>query len=195
MSDDAYHAFSIPNLYHWLKNKYTNCLNFEHTIFLTEHIVDALLNNAGFTIIKKSNYKSHSIFYLCKKQKCEFKKIPNNYNEYKSLFIDYINYNLDIVSNINFNIKNTQTPVYLFGAHIFSQALLTFGLDSEKILAIIDNSKLKYKKRLYGTTFVVDSPDILKSEESPLVILKAGVYTEEIKAGILNNINPSTTFI
>ena len=39
------------------------------------------------------------------------------------------------------------------------------------------------------------APKILKDIESPLVVLKAAMYTEEIKKDILENINPNTRFI
>jgi hypothetical protein len=41
---------------------------------------------------------------------------------------------------------------------------------------------------------MVESPRILKDVESPVVILKAGVYTQEISDDILSNINPTTIF-
>ena len=40
----------------------------------------------------------------------------------------------------------------------------------------------------------VESPKIIKDVETPIVILKAGVYNEEIKKDIIENINPNTEF-
>jgi len=48
---------------------------------------------------------------------------------------------------------------------------------------------------LYGTDLIVESPKILKDDMNPLVILKAGVYNNEIKNDILNNINKNTVII
>ena len=50
-------------------------------------------------------------------------------------------------------------------------------------------------KRLYGTTLEVNSPKILKNNKNPTVILRAGVYNEEIKKDIISNINSDTVFI
>jgi hypothetical protein len=47
--------FSLPNLLNWLEKKYTNCINFEHSIFLTEPYVDYLLTKHGFRILEKIN--------------------------------------------------------------------------------------------------------------------------------------------
>ncbi|MCW1376584.1 class I SAM-dependent methyltransferase, partial [Campylobacter jejuni] len=45
--------FSLPNMEKWLENKFTNCLNFEHTIFLSENILEFLLQKHKFKIIQK----------------------------------------------------------------------------------------------------------------------------------------------
>ena len=58
--------FSVPNLREMIKRKYTNALNFEHTIFLTENYIEYLLNKYKLRIIKKKYFKKdHSIFYAC----------------------------------------------------------------------------------------------------------------------------------
>ena len=53
----------------------------------------------------------------------------------------------------------------------------------------------KHEKRLYGTNLKVFSPKIIKEEEKPIIILKAGVYNEEIKEDIYRNINSEAIFI
>ena len=51
-----------------LRRNYTNCLNFEHTIFLTEELIEFMLSNYGFEILKKDYFlDDHSIFYSTKK--------------------------------------------------------------------------------------------------------------------------------
>jgi hypothetical protein len=92
-------------------------------------------------------------------------------------------------------IENCDYPVYLFGAHIFSQYLLKSGLNGSVIVNILDNDQKKQNKRLYGTNLTVESPEILRNVKNPVVILKAGFYNEEIKSDIINNINPKTTFL
>lgn len=63
------------------------------------------------------------------------------------------------------------------------------GLNTEKIINILDNNSNKQEKRLYGTKFIVKSPKILKDQGDSLVILNVGVYNDEIKKDILENIN------
>ena len=60
---------------------------------------------------------------------------------------------------------------------------------------ILDNDTNKHGKRLYGTNLKVFSPSLLKKEINPVLILKAGVYNEEIKNDIINNYNSKTIFL
>ena len=186
--------FAYPKLTSWLKQNFTNALNFEHTI-LIDDFVEYLFINQGFEIIEKKSYLDHSFFYTAiKKEKKNINlKILNKYNEYKSLYLNFVSYHEKLVKELNFKIKNSKEPVYLFGAHIFATYLFSFGL-SKNISGILDNSKLKQNRRLYGTDFIVLSPKVLKGYNSVNVILKAGLYNDEIKKDILENINPNVIF-
>ena len=55
------HIFSVPNLFKYLENHYTNCMNFEHTMFLSEYFIDYLLNLYWYEIVDKEYFKEHSI--------------------------------------------------------------------------------------------------------------------------------------
>lgn len=189
------HIFSFPNLHEFLKNKFTNTLNFEHTTFLTEEITDLLLKKVGFEIIEKEYYGKHSIFYACKKsfsQNVEFKS--SIYRNNKSLFLNYVEYYQNEVKNLNNLIEKHNGKVFLFGGHIFSQFLIFNGLNTNKITSILDNSKMKQGNRLYGTSFMVESPNTLKNYNNPSVILKTASYNEEIKKDIINNISKNVIF-
>jgi len=193
-------VFGYPNLEYLFSNKFTNAINFEHTILMTEIYVDYFLNEAGFEIIKKIPYENHSHFYSVRKNPViKDRKIDLNfdklYEKYKLMFNQFINYHLKMVKEINEYVDRSNSSVFLFGAHIFSQYLISFGLKTEKIKFILDNSPIKIDRRLYGTNLVVKSPKILKEYSNPLVILKAGLYNKEIKDDIINNINSETKFI
>lgn len=189
--------FSIPNLQEMIKRKYTNALNFEHTLYLDEVILDFLCKLFSFKIIKKQYFKKdHSIFFALKKtSNTKFTKIKNNYKKNKKLFQDYFK-NYDILTKkINKGVRlHKNRNVFLFGAHVFSQYLISLGLNQNKILYILDNDKMKQNQRLYGTKLSVKSPEILKNYNSPLVVLKAGVYNDEIRKQIYK-INKSTKII
>lgn len=178
------HIFTFPTLLPMLEKKWTNCLNFEHTVFLTEDITEYILEKCGFKILEKKYYGNpHSVFYATEKigQTAELPVTKNHYDEYQKLFMDYVNYHVDMIKDLNEKIEKTNKPVYLFGGHIFSQFLLAFGLKSDKIVSILDNSPMKQGKRLYGTTLLVESPEILKDMNEVNLILKVASYEEEIK--------------
>ena len=99
------------------------------------------------------------------------------------------------MKKINNYISNHNGNIYLFGGHVFSQYLISYGLNTKNIKCILDNDINKQKHRLYGTDLIVESPKILKDDMNPLVILKACVYNNEIKNDILNNINKNTVII
>jgi hypothetical protein len=190
--------FSIPNMGVMLKNKYTNCINFEHTMFLSEPYVEYFLNKHSFELINKQYFRNnHSIFYCAKKVSNNLKvNLPEGlYELNKNTFQAYIDHHINDVNGINKVINNTNIPVYLFGAHVFSQYLISFGLDTSNIVCLLDNDSRKENKRLYGTSLISKSPKILKDIPGALVILRAGVYNDEVKNDILNNINPNIKFI
>jgi SAM-dependent methyltransferase len=188
--------FGYPNLEFLFSNKFTNAINFEHTFLMTDYFVDYLLATTGFKIIEKVNYENHSHFYTVEKttSTIEF-NLENKYDHYKKMFIEYIDYHLSLVKELNDKIEESDNPVFLFGAHIFSQYLLSFGLNQNKIINILDNSPIKQDKRLYGTNLNVVSPKILEKYKQPIVILKAGLYNQEIMDDVLQNINNKTVFI
>jgi len=184
---------AYPQITSWLGKKYTNALNFEHTILIDDFIEYLFIEN-GFAVSDKNMYKDHSTFFVIeKKEKKLSTSIPNKYKEYKSLFLNFISYHEKLVKELNLKIQNTSKPVYLFGAHIFATYLFSFGLDM-RLAGILDNSKLKQNRRFYGTDFVVSSPSVLKGLGEVNIILKAGLYNDEIKKDILENINPSVKF-
>ena len=191
--------FSLPNMEEMLKRKYTNCINFEHTVFLTEPYINHLLSQHRFSLLDKQYFKDdHSIFYAyIKDSNTKMINLPVGlYESNKKLYLDYVSYHKKLIASLHKKLikKDNDQSVYLFGAHVFAQYLIELGLDLNNIVCLLDNDKNKQGKRLYGTNLRVDSPKILKDIESPVVILKAGVYNKEIKADIVNNINSNVTF-
>lgn len=190
--------FTLPNMQVMLENNYTNCINFEHTMYLTEPYIEYFLAKYGFDIVEKQYFKKdHSIFYCAKKTGNDslVNLSDTLYELNKNTFQKYIDYHITDINKINEVISKVDVPVYLFGAHVFSQYLISFGLDTSNIVSLLDNDARKENKRLYGTSLISKSPKILKDISSAIVILRAGVYNEEVKKDILTNINPNIIFI
>lgn len=183
--------FAYPNLTVWLSKKYTNALNFEHTMLLTDCFIDVLLVEYGFRVTDKTFYKEHSVLYTAEKLDSPdpVPILENKYSEYKKLFLDFIGYHEKLVADLNQKIDAFDGEVYVFGAHIFSQYLFQFGLKKEKTASLLDNSSLKQGKRLYGTSLQVESPEVLREKGKVGVVLRVGIYREEILRQ-LQEINP-----
>ena len=126
-----------------------------------------------------------------------YKTFKNLFTNNKKLFLEFVNYHKKLVHNLNKKITKIKKKqkIFLFGAHVFSQYLISFGLKIEHVKYILDNDTNKHGKRLYGTNLKVFSPSLLKKEINPVLILKAGVYNEEIKNDIINNYNSKTIFL
>lgn len=192
------HIFSIPNMNVMLNEKHGNMLNFEHTVCLQEDYIEYLLIKNSFKILEKQYFKNdHSIFYMTEKSNEQYDIIDkiHFYEQNKQKLNNYINHFLSFSSDINKKISESRSKIYLFGAHITSQFLISMGLNTENIFSIIDNDHIKQEKRLYGTNLTVKSPKILSSEKDPMVILVPGAYNNEIKKDIISNINRNTIFI
>lgn len=191
-------VFSLPNMQAMMERKYTNCINFEHTVLLTEPYVEYLLAKHGFRLQAKEYFMDdHSIFYAAVRDA----GVPSQslsaglYELNKGLYLNYLQYHQHLIAELNDATRQATSPIYLFGAHVFAQYLIAFGLDTAKIVCILDNDKKKHGRRLYGTQLQVNSPSCLRDVDNPWVILKAGVYNDEIKADILSNINPNVRFL
>lgn len=191
--------FSVPALRAHLQQLFTNTLNFEHTYFCTEEYILWLCKSYGYELIDKHDYNTdHSVFYAFVRTAAvpaPLPLYPDLYQENKTMFMNWVQFHKNLVDSMNLQIRNTNSKVFLFGAHVFSQFLLSFGLDESRIECILDNSQAKQGKRLYGTNLMVHSPKILKQPYIPKVILRSGVFNQEIKQDIINNINHTTLFL
>lgn len=189
--------FSVPDLSEWLKRKYTNCINFEHTVYLTEPYVEFLMAKYGFRVLEKQKIMDgHSIFYaVVRDENVEGGKLSKDlYAENFKVYSDFVVYYESLAAELNEKLRNWDGEVYLFGAHVFSQYLIAFGLDVSNVASLLDNDSRKQGKRLYGTTLYVASPEVLRGKNNVAVILKAGIYNEEIKQGIASKINDSVVY-
>ena len=182
------HIFSIPRLDLWLQRQYSNALNFEHSVLLTEGMIDALLQSAGFAILEKRYFRDdHSIFYATEKQSAPtFPVVVCEYAQNRTLFLDHVQAQQDAVERINRALAASHDrDVFLFGAHAFSQFLVGYGLDVSRVVSILDNDPAKHGKRLYGTRFMIQGTNALKEARRPVVVLRTGAYREEIVQGLL----------
>ncbi|PZP21952.1 class I SAM-dependent methyltransferase [Pseudomonas kuykendallii] len=190
--------FSVPNMKVMVERKFTNCLNFEHTVYLSEQYIEFLLAGNGFKLERKEYFRDdHSIFYAAVRDDdlSDAELSGSLYQENKKLYLDYVDHHKALIKSINERVAAEQgRDVYLFGAHVQAQYLIGFGLDISRIKAVLDNDKNKTGKRLYGTDLNVATPASLVGINRPMVIIRAGTFTQEIMEQI-TALNPTTEFL
>ena len=190
--------FSVPNMRVMLQRCYTNCLNFEHTLFLTEEYIEFLLARHGFRLLERHYFQDdHSIFYAAERDpQVVSTALPEGlYTRHLVLYQNYIRMHQDLVANMNIKLASCRpSKTFLFGAHVQAQYLIGFGLDIDRIDCILDNDINKQGRRLFGTNKLVAAPAIIAELDAPTVIVRAGTFTGEIAAQLLY-INPSTQLV
>jgi 2-polyprenyl-3-methyl-5-hydroxy-6-metoxy-1,4-benzoquinol methylase len=177
LSDSGTMIMSIPNLENQVKSMHMNALNFEHTFLYSEDILKNLLARAGFEIAETFTFSEWNNFYLCKKRDQHEREISFS-RESVIIFEDFFEKVKKDVSYLN---KTLEKNCFCFGAHIFTQMLLCFGLDEEKIQGVLDNDPNKIGKFLYGSNLKVYGPEIIEHLDQPTVILRVSQFKEEIQ--------------
>ncbi len=189
LKPNGLHYISIPNMKYWLDQGFTNTLFFEHTFYVDDLVIEYLLQEIGFEIVEKI-ITNHSIFVKSKKTKSTIKEFDFSY--IKELFTKFIITTKKDTNDLSKKLQNKK--FYLFGGHIFSQMLLNLGLDQNDVVCILDNDPTKHYKRLYGTSCLIKPVSVLYEEKNPIVVLRGGAYSHEIKKSILN-VNPNTIIL
>ena len=183
---------SSPVIDAMMKDGFTNAMNFEHSYGVTKNLLYKMLSHCNLRIVEQIDFNKYCVFI------CAVKDSNNTEKDYdlfesESYYHEFIRYHDIELKRIKDSLKKEE-KAFVFGAHIFTQFLLKYGLDENKFVCVLDNDERKIGKRLYGTNLKVCSPKVLKNYESPIVLLKAAQYTNEIKCDIIN-INPDTRVI
>lgn len=180
---------SFPNIPELLAQFGVNGLNFEHTYFLSQRIFLKLINDAGLAITKTEKFENHSYFYELTKSKeinnGEVEVLNQEYEAFNRLWDGLQKF----VDSTLLELRASSAPTYIFGAHIFSQALLSIGLNKINVKGILDNSSAKQGQRLYGSDALTYAPDAIKDLPEVNVVLRVSHYQNEIKRQ-LQSLNP-----
>ena len=190
-------VFSIPHLELWVRRRYSNALNFEHSVFLTLPHVRAMLGAAGLSILDETPVlDGHSVFFHVRKGEPYRVPLDKGLAERnEKTFVEYIDFHRHFVTHVSSLLAENDNPAFIFGAHVFAQFLLAFGLPEERFHGILDNDPEKQGKRLYGTGLMVSPVTILNDFPDSLVVLHAGAYNEEIKRGIEESVKSPPRFL
>jgi hypothetical protein len=194
LPDGGWMIISVPVISNFLERGFTNGLNFEHTYLTTELNIEYLLNSAGLKTYEKYWFNDLNVFIAARKTSQFNHPILVNESEAAAeLWTEYTNSLKTDVSILNGKLRETWKPTFIFGAHVFTQTLLSYGLNFN-FEGILDNADSKVGQRLYGTSLTVYHPSKLQEFLSPRVILRAAQYTEEITTQ-LKELNPHVEII
>ena len=195
LDDGGSMIISIPNLEFLLNDKVSpnGILHFEHTFYYDLSRLETIFKNNGFYIERIQEYKKHSLFIqLIKDSKSSnYKELSDDVS---NKFINNLNYHKKQINKINDTIIDKDN-VYLYGSHVTSQFYIFNGLNTINIKGVLDNSKSKQGKFLFGTDLKVLDPNTIDiSEEIIILCSHMGIYFEEIK-NQLNNLSDNIVII
>jgi len=177
-------AFSVPNQVAQFEAGYGNVLNFEHTYFLRREYLEWLLAVTGFSVVERAPFRDHSLQYVAERADC----VPLPVVDWGALreenvgllrrFVDGL---YDDAAAVNRRTANLDGPLYIFGAHVTSQYLISAGLDLSKVTCILDNNRAKQGLRLYGSQLTVRPPEVIVDDDQPHVIVRMANYQTEVE--------------
>jgi 2-polyprenyl-3-methyl-5-hydroxy-6-metoxy-1,4-benzoquinol methylase len=182
ISIDTDMYISFPNMEGLIESGGLNSLNFEHTYLLDPNQAETIFKSAGFEVLDMKKYLTHSYFYHLKKRSntCIKQTEFNNIESQSIKFLRMVESLVKFVAQANKLIDAHSGPIYLFGAHVFSQSLVFLGLKTDKIVGILDNDTGKQNNRLYGGAFQVFNPSVISELNNVMVVLNASHYQSEI---------------
>lgn len=191
LADDGQMIVSVPLIINSIIDGFSNGLNFEHTYLTTVSNLYTIFARAGLHITAMCSFNQHNVFVTAIKDARSI-QYPDDVHGNHKLWLLYRDRQFQDVVHINKIIKNVKSNVYLFGAHVFSQTLISNGISN--VTGILDNDSNKHNKRLYGTPYIVSSPSTIIHDVEPYIIVRAGQYTSEITQQ-LRELNPAVNII
>jgi len=183
-SSIKYIYINHPDLEYFIKNNNYLVLNPEHTFYIENNFLKALFNKYGFKLCDTCTHENFAIFL-------KFERFTNHIDNSILLF----NKNAD--SNISLYLKNIKDRVirlnkqlefmstdikkYIWPCSMHTVYLFTFGLNKSLLSGILDNSKYKIGKYLYGEQIrCLSFNEILNQDNNIVIILNGGVYNKEV---------------
>ena len=186
---------SFPNLEQILISGGANALNFEHSFFASQLTLSKAFESIGLTPRRIEQFRHHSIFLLLEKSENLGDPVLRVDDGAAAHFVSFWDETEALVDRFNETVKASPgSEAFCFGAHVFSQALISKGIAETSLTGILDNSPRKIGSRLYGTNLRVFHPDKLAESAEPIVALSASHFQEEIRSQLLS-LNPRVRII
>lgn len=171
-----------PELEHWTAKGVAGALNFEHGIYVTVPRLVALLAEFGWRLVTRQRWDENDTLFLAMERGAAptdaaignaRQAVPAYFARLRRLAVD-----------AQRSAQSHDGEAFLMPASVYSQALLSLGLEERSISCLLDNAPAKQGRRLYGTNLIVRPATTLAEARNPLVILNAGAHNAEIAAGL-----------
>jgi hypothetical protein len=181
LSDHEKVFISWPNISEWIKSSNPGALNWEHTFLVSNTRLEELFDNYGFKLIKSIGYEKHSTFMYFKKSNGIHKKNkPIQIYDHEILLKKYFKRFESDALKLNMYAMNCNRNLYLMPASVYSQYLFASGVDERWFLGLLDNSRDKVGKRLFGGKLRILSPSQIGDQDCT-VIVNSEQHFQEIK--------------
>jgi hypothetical protein len=170
---------SVPDLASLLAQSGANALNFEHTYFFGIELLVWMLRDAGYTVAAPERFEHHSFFVEARPDaEPGAAGPPPDARDGARAFARFVQTARADARELIARSQAFDGPIYLFGAHVFSQFLVGCGFPTDRATAVLDNDPAKQGLRLYGTPLMVQPPAVIGPPAA--VIVRATHYTAEI---------------
>lgn len=178
---EATMMLSVPNLPSLLEQSGANAINFEHTYFFDLPLLTWMLRDAGFTVTDARAFERHSFFLAARPDATPGAAgPPPDARGGARAFVRFVAAARRDARALAARAAAFDGPVYLFGAHVFSQFLIGCGFPARRAVAVLDNDPAKQGLRLYGTPLRVAAPAVVAETPRAAVVVRATHYTAEI---------------
>lgn len=176
---------NLPDLESYIKNDNYHVLNPEHIFYVENQFIIQLFKKYGFIMKQIYYHEQHSVFFEFERsQELIDPSCINLINNTSDLDVsNFFQRIFDKIQHIHDTIKiYPERPVYIWPCSMHTIYLFALGLDSNKIIAILDNAPHKIGQYLYGyKKQCIPFNNILNLSKECIVILNGGCYNQEIK--------------
>jgi hypothetical protein len=181
-----------PDLESWIVAGSPGAINWEHTFYCPLDVLRALFARHGFAHEAEARFgDKHSVFLAFRNTGSRhLGAFPaGDAAETQDRLGRYFGSFQRKVKKINDAVARRDCPAYVSPASIYTQYLFAFGLEQGKISGLIDNSKVKQGRRLYGTHLEI-FPTAVMEQGRAKIFLNGGAHDREMAAGF-KAVNPA----
>jgi hypothetical protein len=174
-----YVYLSFPDLEKFIKEGSYHVLNPEHIFYIENNFLKDLFYFHNFKCTKTYFHENHSVFFEFTRSNERLDIFPKNISTENDVSIFFKR----VIENINTTnlIIEKESDVYIWPCSMHTLFCISLGLNLKKITNVLDNSKLKIDKYLYGYSLLCKSFEkTVNSNETKTIILTGGCYNKEI---------------